>query len=172
MPETAFANCQPSDRQHGGTAFIARLVGMWHVTGQAERRRFDGRATGSIDKGVLTLVFHPTESGVQSGTPSLSLRYDARCDDFVAVRDSWFADGTLRTATGRGVARGDALDDVFPASPGGRRTDIALEMNEGRTVLRLRMARERAEGQWEPYGTLLLERAGSAVSFGRLQMAT
>jgi hypothetical protein len=155
-PAIAHANCEPPDHPHGGTAFLAPLAGDWDVLGNDAGAPFAGYAEGAMRGDTLRLDLHRSVAPL-TGLASLSLRYDARCDDFVAVREERTAKGQIRSL-GRGVSRGNALDVTFPGPSGEHRTDIALSWDERRATWTLQMARELSEGHWETYASLRLKR--------------
>jgi hypothetical protein len=151
------ANCEPSDRQHGGTAFLQRLAGTWNVSGDLAAQPMDGTIDSRFSENTLTLRLQPARGAQHDGIVSLSLRYDAQCDDYVAVKQER-SNRVVRSLHGRGIARGDALDVTFPATSDSHRTDIVLEGNSDHATWTLGMAREIRDGQWDSLGELRLLR--------------
>jgi hypothetical protein len=139
----ASANCDKPDRVHGGTPFLHRLAGSWHLTGTWQGRTLDRELIARMESETLHITVDEPE---QAPFGHLAIRYRPECDDFIATR---IAGGA--TSQGSGISRGDALDMTFgtKAAP---RHDIAFEWDRARGVWELFFARERRSGGWERLG--------------------
>lgn len=149
---TASANCEKPSRVHGGTPFLQRLAGSWHVTGSFNGRPLDRVLDARMEGETLRITLDQART---APFDVLTVRYRPACDDYVATRS---AGGT--TTQGSGISRGDGLDMTFGPERGPR-SDVAFEWDSRRGIWEIHFARQAHDfGAWERLGSAELRSRG------------